>query len=342
MLKFTSVQSSEPQVRNPTGLKKQSPNSGFHKTITNLMEPLSFPFPSYQLVKDASQPILSKHTFYAWKRPQHLRPQWLILSDLGPAVLVDPRDATRMSSIKVPLHLRRVQHSGPIVLEAAYDFQETSLYIWDVIYWEKENQYESLPYSKRWKILQHIASVVFDAANPKAEMTLHLPVWESLQDIAAITPDEGYAVDFQPEKAGQRRFLWIPPKKADSFKPQSHHERKMIAEQAEEPKPQPKASTHVPKSEPVAPKPEPSTERHVVGYLKRSPRTKLPEASPLESLTGEELGLPAIRRMELSKQLREALAAQERVKVVLLWCEAFQKYEIRQIVLEESASQTPS
>jgi hypothetical protein len=340
MLKFTSVQSSEPQVRNPTGLKKQSPNSGFHKTITNLMEPLSFPFPSYQLVRDASQPILSKHTFYAWKRPQHLRPQWLILSDLGPAVLVDPRDATRMSSIKAPLHLRRVQHSGPIILEAAYDFQETSLYLWDVIYWEKENQYESQPYSKRWKLLQHIASVVFDAGNPKAEMTLHLPVWESLQDIAAITPDEGHAVDFQPEKAGQRRFLWIPPKKADTFKPQSHHERKMVAdkaEQAEKPKQEKPKEVVVSPSINQQPTPPQSTERHSVGWLKRSPRTKLPEASPLESLTGEELGLPAIRRLELSKQLRDALVRQERVQVTLVWCEAFQKYEIRQIVQEESA-----
>lgn len=340
MLKFTSVRSSEPQVRNPTGLKKQSPNSGFHKTITNLLEPMPLPFPSYQIVKDSTATILSKHQFYAWKRPAHLRPHWLVLSDLGQAVLVDPRDTTRVFTIKFPFDVRRVQHCGPIVCEGAYDAQEATLYVWDILVWEKEEIYTRQNYSERWKLLQHIATTILDANHPNSEIRIQLPVWESLSAVSGVVPEKEYAVEFQPEKAGQRRFLWLAPKKAETYRPQTHHERAMVAKNAIEPKsmfvedPEPETSevvlepdiAVVQEQKPTAPK------TYTQGMLKKDTRSKLPDSYILTSLSGEALGLPAIRRIDLSKHLRIHFTTHESCTVVIQWYEPFQKYEIRSIV----------
>jgi hypothetical protein len=337
MLKFTSVRSSEPQVRNPTGLKKQSPNSGFHKTITNLLEPIPLPFPSYQLVKESSASILGKHQFYAWKRPAHLRPNWLVLSDLGPAVLVDPRDKTRVFSIKFPFDSRKVQHSGPIVCECAYDTQEATLYVWDILVWEKEEIYTKQNYSQRWKLLQHIATTILDINHPNSEIRIQLPTWESLATLSI--PEKQYAIEFQPEKAGQRRFVWIQPKQADTFKPQTFHEREMISHEAkpmfvEDPEPAP-----APVSEPIssaqsAPEQTPKVQKTAtMGTLTKDTRSKLPDAYILIGPDGSNLGLPAIRRIELSKQLRTHFTTNTECHVLIQWYEPFQKYEIKQVLV---------
>lgn len=349
MLKFTSVRSSEPQVRNPTGLKKQSANSGFHKTITNLLEPMPLPFPSYQIVKDSAATVLSKHQFYTWKRPAHLRPHWLVVSDIGHAALVDPRDTTRVFTIKFPFDVRRVQHCGPIVFEGAYDAQEATLYIWDIIVWEKEEIYTKMAYSDRWKLLQHVATTILDANHPNSEIRIQLPVWESLAAVCGAVPEKEYAVEFQPEKAGQRRFLWLAPKKAETYRPQTHHERAMVAKNAVEAKPmfiddpEPE-TTAVAEPDTVVEAPVPTVQEQQItvkaaktftqGILKKDMRSKLPDSYILTSLSGEALGLPAIRRLDLSKQLRMHFTTHETCTVAIQWYEPFQKYEVKSAAMK--------
>jgi hypothetical protein len=336
MLKFTSVRSSEPQVRNPTGLKKQSANSGFHKTITNLLEPIPLPFPSYQIVKENASSILSKHQFYAWKRPAHLRPQWLIVSDLGPAVLVDPRDTTRIFTIKFPFDVRRVQHCGPIVCEGAYDAQEATLYVWDILVWEKEEIYTKQNYSDRWKLLQHVATTILDANHPNSEIRIQLPVWESLASVCGTIPEKEYAVEFQPEKAGLRRYLWLAPKKTETYHPQTHHERAMVAKHAIETKPMfvddPETVSEKQVVLPQETKTVITQKTHTQGILKKDLRSKLPDSYILSSMSGEQLGLPAVRRIDLSKQLRTYFTTQESCMVSIQWYEPFQKYEIKSML----------
>ena len=327
MLKHTSVGSSTPQVRNPSGLRKCKPSTDYSELLKTL------PFPTSQLVRETSQAILEKHQFYAWKRPAHLRPHWLILSDKSPCILIDSRNGT-VWSLKFPYDTRQVQKVGPIICEAAYDSQEATLWIWDVLVWEKGDVWSSLPYSRRWDILQTQIRPLIQENNPMCDITIKYPEWTSIKGLSE--PDVGYSVEFQPEKSGNRRFVWVFPKKADTFHPANFHERKMVSEAIEKPKRHFEKIVETPTLfvqpaqpvQPVQPVQPTHSKKYTVGIVKKDKLSKLPDTYTITSESGEDLGLAAIRSMEMSVALRMRFMKEAELKVELQWYESFQKYEV--------------
>jgi len=326
MLKHTSVGSSTPQVRNPSGLRKTK------------MPPIScletMPF-TYQIVKDTSQGILDKHQFYAWKRPAHLRPHWLVLSEKSPAILVDTRNTTTVWSLKFPYDTRQVQKVGPIICEAAYDSQEATLWIWDVMVWEKNDVWATLPYSERWNILQTLIRPMIHENHPMCDITIRYPEWMSLKQCLLEAEEPGYSYDFQPERAGQRRHVWVIPKKADTFHPSNFHERKMVSEPEYMNKKGAEARTHVKAIEgrahmKVVEEQIPSNCTR--GILRKDTISKLPDTYTITSDSGANLGLAAVRSMDMSVQLRTHFKTQESCTVELQWYESFGKYEVKRIL----------
>jgi len=318
MLKHTSVGSSTPQVRNPGGLRKFKSASDYSELLKSL------PFPTNQLVRETSQAILEKHQFYAWKRPAHLRPHWMILTEKSPCILVDSRNGT-VWSLKFPYDTRQVQKVGPIVCEASYDSQEATLWIWDILVWEKNDIWSSLPYSRRWEILQTQIRPLIQENNPMCDITIKYPEWTSIKGLSE--PDVGYSVEFQPEKPGNRRFVWVFPKKADTFHPANYHERKMISETVEKPAKKIQAVQEV----------QAAQESHIInkkqtcGILIKDKLSKLPDTYTIISESGEDLGLAAIRSMDMSVALRMRFNKTAELKVELQWYESFQKYEVVKI-----------
>jgi len=312
MLKHTSVGSSTPQVRNPGGLRKFKSPVDYSGLLNSL------PFPTNQLVRENTQAILERHQFYAWKRPAHLRPQWMILSDKSPCILVDSRNGT-VWSLKFPYDTRHVQKVGPIVCEAAYDSQEAPLWIWDVLVWEKNDVWSSLPYSRRWELLQVQIRPLIQENSPMCDITIKYPEWTSVKNLSE--PEVGYSVEFQPEKPGNKRFVWVFPKKADTFHPANYHERKMVSEVVEKVHDLPKKIV-----EKVV-----SNAKQTCGILVKDKLSKLPDTYILTSESGEDLGLAAIRSMDMSVALRTRLMKESELKVELQWYEAFQKYEVTKI-----------
>lgn len=347
MLNYKSVSSSEPQIRSNPALRHVSPKSGFQKRIPALLEPTPLPFPTFQIVKEASQNTLQQHQYYAWVRPAHLRAQWLLLSDEMPLVMVDPRDSTKVWSLRVPFDKFRVQQIGPIVLEGAWDAQDHILWIWDVVVWEKQTIWNNVPYSKRWEILKKIVSEILDCGHPMSDAEVKVPTWESLEVLSKKGEfDPATSVEFQPEKAGQRRQLFIVRDEGVKFKPTTHAERKMVAdkagpsgcaiqiEEAEEKVEEKKTSlvSTTPSTSVVPSKPkskEPSEEKKV--RLTKDPYSKLPDTYRVLDADGQDLGLAAVRSLGISKELRDLFKTGESVPVIARWYEPFQKYEVRQI-----------
>jgi hypothetical protein len=352
MLNYQSVRSSEPQVRSNPALRQLGTKSGFQKRLCTLLEPTPLPFPTFQIVKEASQQTLQSQQLYAWIRPSHLRSQWLVLADGFPALLHDPKHEDRISSLRISFDKKQVQLVGPIVCEAAWDAQDHILWIFDIVVWEKQMIWNKMAYSNRWELIKKVFGTVLDHGHPMSDAELRIPNWISLSDLAALPSiDPAMSIEFQPEKAGQRRQLLLLRDEGIQFKPMNHHERKMVAEQKPHikkvypVKQQPKQCAIVLDEEHSLPKEiyTPAKEEPVQEGVKqpvhpttcklyKDKTSRTPDTYRLESTTGEALGLAAIRSLELSKQLRESLAVHESIVVGVVWYEPFQKYEVKRIL----------
>lgn len=352
MLNYKSIRSSEPQIRSNPALRHVSEKSGFQKRLSTLLEPTPLPFPTFQIVKESTQLILEKHPHYAWVRPAHLRSQWLVMAEDMPLLMVDPRQENRIWSIRVPFDKRIIQKIGPVVLEGAWDAQDHVLWIWDVIVWEKTNVWSNMPYSERWKLVMRCIDDILDCGHPMSDAEVKVPTWQSLEDVRKLEElDSAKSIDFQPEKAGQRRHVFLVRDVDIKYKATNHHERKMIAEGGSKPSNPlkksapiiistpiditPVASESSPKQTEFTPKifepTKPIEERPRVGRLRKDTIGKLPDTYRIATVQGEELGLAAIRSIEISKQLREKFKTTDSALVDILWFEPFQKYEVKKI-----------
>ena len=345
MLNYKSVRSSEPQIRSNPALRHVSEKSGFQKRLSTLLEPTPLPFPTFQIVKESAQPILEKHAHYAWVRPAHLRAQWLVMAEDMPLLRVDPKQENRIWSLRVPLDKRAIQKIGPVVMEGAWDAQDHILWIWDVVVWEKTVVWSGMPYSERWKLVMKCIDEILDCGHPMSDAEVKVPTWQTLQDVRKLEDlDSAKSIDFQPEKAGQRRLVFLVRDVDIKFKATNHHERKMVAEGGPKPsnpnalkKPVATVPTEpisAPILSPIVEPTEPVNlleERPRVGRLRKDTFSKLPDTYRIATVQGEELGLAAIRSLEISKQLREKFKTTDSVLVDILWFEPFQKYEIKKI-----------
>ena len=351
MLNYQSVRSSEPQIRSNPALKQLGSKSGFQAKLVSLLESTPLPFPTFQLVKEASQQFLKTQQLYAWIRPSHLRSQWLVLADGLPALLYDPRHTDRLSALRISFDKKQVQQLGPIVCEVAWDAQDHIVWIFDIAIWEKQVVWGHMPYSKRWSLLKTLTGSILDHNHPMSDAEIKLPTWMSLQTLATYESiDPAMSIEFQPEKAGLRRHLLLLKDDGIKFKPTSHHERKMVHEVKpkyakeskgcaivlEEPDriKNPIIQTKPIVLQPVEPRSESQkpTTRETVCKLFKDKVSRGPDTYRLVSNTGESLGLASIRSLSLSTALRDALAVTDTLTVAIQWYEPFQKYEVKRIM----------
>jgi hypothetical protein len=326
MLKHTSVGSSTPQVRSGNGLRRFAGEMNKYSEVLETMI-----FPTYNIVKETSQNAIQQNLYHVWKRPAHLRSHWLILSENSPALLVDIRNSDNVWSLKFPYDTRQVQKVGPIICEVAYDSQESTLWIWDLVVWEKKNIWSSYSYSERWSILQKSVRPLIYENHPMCDISIKYPSWLSMKEFLNESDEVGYSYEFQPEKAGLKRLLWLIPKAADTFKPTSFHERKMVSETTCIIVPEEPETVIVPAV--IVPTPTVVPVKHankLIGLLLKDKLSKLPDTYKLFSESGDDLGLAAVRSMEMSSKLRSV--GPQGFKVELVWYESFQKYEVQRII----------
>jgi hypothetical protein len=273
------------------------------------------------------------------------------MADGMPLLMADPRQENRIWSLRVPFDKRAIQKIGPVVLEGAWDAQDHILWIWDVIVWEKSVVWSSMPYSERWKLVMRCVDEILDCDHPMSDAEVKVPTWQTLQEASKLIElDSAKSIDFQPEKAAQRRIVFLVRDVDVKFKANTHHERKMMAEggpklsnpnlKKQAPLPTVVAPTPVVpilstepsvKTQPEKPQTDAQEERPRVGRLRKDTFSKLPDTYRVATVQGEEIGLAAIRSLEISKQLREKFKTTDSVLVDILWFEPFQKYEVKKI-----------
>jgi len=275
--------------------------------------------------------------FHTWIKPAHLRSQWIVISDSMPVILMDCKNTKQSSKIRIPARKLRLQEVGTILLEGAWDAQEHTLWIWDVLYWERNLIWNSEPYSKRWDILKEITEEILDVGNPMSDATVQLPNFESIQEIRKWTTiDSAFSVEFQPEAKGQRRLCFFQPRKQVLSKPPVQLKSQTYVH----------TKPYVAQVKPVIQEPvfmiDEEDVKAVKEIKKENPKkiqsarivkdktSKLPDTYRV-LLKDDDMGLLTIRSLDMSKKLRELFQTREFCLADVEWYEPFQKYELKQL-----------
>lgn len=352
MLNYRSVTSSEPQIRSNPALK--SCPYAFQKNAQTLLEGIQPVFPTYSRIQAKHESVLSKHAFYVWKRPAHLRSQWILLDPSLPTLLIDPK-TQKANCLRIPSRPLALQKLGTILCEGSWDAQEHILWIWDVLYWNRQNVWQTESYRKRWEHVKELVTDVLDFGNPMSDAELRVPTFESLREIRGqASIDSSFAIEFQPDKEGQRRLCFFetrsrPQQRSQQGLPQKPRQHPVVSEKrVQEPvKQTPSVRVQIddepvktPMEQPVETPVETTSvnEKKQIGKEKRlqsvsivkDATSRLPDTYRVLH-SGVDMGLLAIRGMEMSRKLRDMFAKRESCTADVEWYEPFQKYELKQL-----------
>lgn len=206
MMNHRSIKSSEIHVRSENVMRKW--NHAFQKDVQHFLEDKELPYPSFQLLRSQNQTILSKFPFWAYKRPAHCRPCWMILREDSPMIFVETRDQTRGYTARIPFDNGVIQKYGSVCCEAYIDHQDRSVYVVDLLYWNNTPIYRTMPFHERWPLLNKVVYEVCFAQKCN-DMNILVPKFMSLVEVSQEQMDPAVAIEFQPDTPDKRRFLYI-------------------------------------------------------------------------------------------------------------------------------------
>jgi hypothetical protein len=206
MMNHRSIKSSEIHVRSENVMRKW--NHAFQKDVQHFLEDKELPYPSFQLLRSQNQSILSKFPFWAYKRPAHCRPCWMILHEDSPVIFVETRDQTRGYTARIPFDNGVIQKYGSVCCEAYIDHQDRSVYVVDLLYWNHNAIYRTMPFHERWPLLNKVVYEICFAQKCN-DLNLLVPKFTSLAEMSQEIMDPAVAIEFQPDTPDKRRFLYI-------------------------------------------------------------------------------------------------------------------------------------
>lgn len=208
MMNYRPINSSTFQVRTQAVVHKC--NHGFQKSVLQFLKTVQLPQFTYQIIREELYSILSKFPFYTWSRPSYCRPMWFIVKDDSPCILMDIKNPEKMFTTKIPIHSHGLQSHGPIIGECYYDHQDRKLYVFDVMYMNQQNMYETKPYHERYNCLKTLFQKVLVPKHPSVELEIIVPKMNSIESILHLQElDPALALEFQPDIPGKKRFIFL-------------------------------------------------------------------------------------------------------------------------------------
>lgn len=206
MMNHKTITSSEIHVRSENVMRKW--NHVFQKDVQHFLEDKELPYPSFQIIRQPNESILSKFPFWTYKRPAHCRPCWMILRENSPMIFVETRDPSRGYTARIPFDQGVVQKYGSICCEVYMDHQDRTVYVVDLLYWNHNPIYRTLAFHERWPLLNKVVYEVCRAQDC-SDLNLVVPTFTTLSEMADEIMDPAVAIEFQPDTADRRRFLYI-------------------------------------------------------------------------------------------------------------------------------------
>jgi hypothetical protein len=135
---------------------------------------------------------------------------WFIVKEDSPCILMDMKNPEKMFTTKIPIHSHGLQSHGPIIGECYYDHQDRKLYVFDILYMNQQNLYETRPYRERYNCLKTLFQKVLVPKHPSVQLEIIVPKMNSIESILHLQDlDPAMAIEFQPDIQGKKRFIFL-------------------------------------------------------------------------------------------------------------------------------------
>ena len=262
-----------------------------------------------------------KERIYVSHRLGPIPSGFLILRSGSPAIYWNKKISSA-SIVHIPLEMRELEKIGALVLSATYYANERKMVVEDIIYYNGKNVWATETFTQRWNTLGQICSRVLrpDTVAQGFEIVTIQP--ESISSwLNRHSFDGVFAWEFIIDKPGWRRVIWRTsviavhaPKKVPQLREPDQSLQQLQVE-----------SSEIFKSQDV-----------LIALLKKDTTTTLPDSYIIYAADHSNQGPPAVKKLTLSLALRAALQTDTTCKVKLQFNDNFKKYEVVEIVHNNS------
>lgn len=258
-----------------------------------------------RMMNEADKEQLARGKVYASTRPRGVLSGFLtIVPMLGYAVYLPPV-AAKIGPQRIRMRLsERVLRDGAIF--SAYTTRDKRVVLEDVLAWAGESVWHRKTFEERWnKMLREFVATDFvnDAVLQHGyvfELAHHAPV-QQLNE-----PEDGQLLEFIPNGANQKRWIWMPSRNASPATP----------------------TPQVTATATAVVGPRPSATSVAAEHTVRKETTLGPDVYSVWK--GEErLGIALVRTLAISKQLR--LSSADTIPVRVEWNRPFEKWEVVEV-----------
>jgi hypothetical protein len=240
---------------------------------------------------------LSRNTFMAAVRPRGVLSGFLaIVPNVG--VVYVPPIAAKVPPQRLRLRVSETLYAHGAIF-SAYLTRDSPrrLVIEDVLVWKEESVWSTRKFSDRWNnILYEFVSNHFRSDSVLQGCTVELASYVCPRMVKE--PGEKEVLEFVPEAAGMKRYIWMPPRSAPALTTSAD------------------TSAHIAREEAYTARKETGMGPDVYAIYRDETR----------------LGLALVRTLSISKALRLASSASPIVRVRAEHNKTFDKYEVLEVL----------
>ena len=170
-----------------------------------------------RMFTDNDMSVVRREKLVASYRPRGILSGFLaVVPSLGCAVYIPPIAAKTGGPVRI-----RMRFSEELLRDGAvfscYINRDRKMVIEDVLVWRNESSWFAKSFAERWVLIKEFVSSHWKPDLSFQNMQITIASYVSMDSLGE--PESHSVVEFVPNKAGQKRIIWIPAKEAPLLQP---------------------------------------------------------------------------------------------------------------------------
>jgi len=172
-----------------------------------------------RMFSDNDAGIIRREKLVASYRPRGILSGFLaVIPSLGHAVYLPPIAAKTSGPLRIRMRLSEaVLRDGAVF--SCYMTRDRAMVLEDVIVWNNEPVWHTKTFAERWGLMKDFASNHWKQDTALQTLQFDFAKYTSMDSLGE--PESHSVVEFVPNKAGQKRIIWIPAKETPLMQPKS-------------------------------------------------------------------------------------------------------------------------